>query len=126
MFGGSSKSFTRDPHFERGVCGRTREGGVGHTPFFKGYRPQFYRRTTDVTGSVELPAGVEMVMPGDNTKMTIVLITPIAMEEQLRFAIRQGGRTVGAGRATKNLEEFRMPNSECRRDASIPHSPFRI
>src|SRR5256884_268373 len=79
------------------------EGGR-HTPFFKGYRPQFYLRTTDVTGTVELPAGVEMVMPGDNTKMTIELITPIAMEEQLRFAIREGGRTVGAGVATKILK----------------------
>src|SRR5439155_1655336 len=80
------------------------EDGGRHTPFFKGYRPQFYLRTTDVTGTVELPAGVEMVMPGDNTKMTIELITPIAMEEQLRFAIREGGRTVGAGVATKILK----------------------
>ena len=80
-----------------------REGGR-HTPFFKGYRPQFYFRTTDVTGSVELPAGTEMVMPGDNIQMTIELITPIAMEEQLRFAIREGGRTVGAGVVTKILK----------------------
>src|SRR5438445_682665 len=80
------------------------EEGGRHTPFFKGYRPQFYLRTTDVTGTVELPAGVEMVMPGDNTKMTIELITPIAMEEQLRFAIREGGRTVGAGVVTKILK----------------------
>src|SRR5438034_10465145 len=79
-----------------------RSGGR-HTPFFKGYRPQFYLRTTDVTGAVELPGGVEMVMPGDNTKMTIELITPIAMEGQLRFAIRQGGRTEGAGVVTKSL-----------------------
>src|SRR5438128_661762 len=79
----------------------TKEEGGRHTPFFKGYRPQFYLRTTDVTGTVELPAGVEMVMPGDNTKMAIELITPIAMEEGLRFAIREGGRTVGAGVVTK-------------------------
>jgi elongation factor Tu len=82
----------------------TKEEGGRHTPFFKGYRPQFYFRTTDVTGAVELPAGVEMVMPGDNIQMTIELITPIAMEEQLRFAIREGGRTVGAGVITKILE----------------------
>jgi len=91
------------PHtaFESEVYVLTKEEGGRHTPFFKGYRPQFYFRTTDVTGNVELPAGVEMVMPGDNTKMTIELITPIAMEEQLRFAIREGGRTVGAGVVTK-------------------------
>jgi elongation factor Tu len=91
------------PHtaFESEVYVLTKEEGGRHTPFFKGYRPQFYFRTTDVTGNVELPGGVEMVMPGDNTKMTIELITPIAMEEQLRFAIREGGRTVGAGVVTK-------------------------
>ena len=82
----------------------TKEEGGRHTPFFKGYRPQFYFRTTDVTGNVELPAGTEMVMPGDNIQMTIELITPIAMEEQLRFAIREGGRTVGAGVVTKILK----------------------
>jgi elongation factor Tu len=82
----------------------TKEEGGRHTPFFKGYRPQFYFRTTDVTGSIELPEGVEMVMPGDNVQMTIQLITPIAMEEGLRFAIREGGRTVGAGVVTKILE----------------------
>jgi elongation factor Tu len=82
----------------------TKEEGGRHTPFFKGYRPQFYFRTTDVTGNVELPEGVEMVMPGDNVQMTITLITPIAMEEGLRFAIREGGRTVGAGVVTKILE----------------------
>jgi elongation factor Tu len=94
------------PHtnFEAEVYVLTKEEGGRHTPFFKGYRPQFYFRTTDVTGSVELPAGVEMVMPGDNTKMAIELITPIAMEEQLRFAIREGGRTVGAGVVTKILK----------------------
>ena len=79
----------------------TKEEGGRHTPFFKGYRPQFYFRTTDVTGAIELPAGTEMVMPGDNVQMTIELIIPIAMEEQLRFAIREGGRTVGAGVVTK-------------------------
>src|ERR1041384_4524828 len=82
----------------------TKEEGGRHTPFFKGYRPQFYFRTTDVTGNVELPAGVEMVMPGDNIQMTIELITPIAMDEGLRFAIREGGRTVGAGVVTKILK----------------------
>ena len=94
------------PHtlFDGEVYVLTKEEGGRHTPFFKGYRPQFYFRTTDVTGTVELPAGVEMVMPGDNTKMTIELITPIAMEEQLRFAIREGGRTVGAGVVTKILK----------------------
>jgi elongation factor Tu len=81
----------------------TKEEGGRHTPFFKGYRPQFYLRTTDVTGSIELPEGTEMVMPGDNVQMNIELITPVAMEEQLRFAIREGGRTVGAGVVTKIL-----------------------
>ena len=75
----------------------TKEEGGRHTPFFTGYRPQFYFRTTDVTGQVVLPAGTEMVMPGDNVEMTVSLIVPIAMEEKLRFAIREGGRTVGAG-----------------------------
>ena len=81
-----------------------KEEGGRHTPFFKGYRPQFFFRTTDVTGSVELPEGMEMVMPGDNVQMTIELITPIAMDEGLRFAIREGGRTVGAGVVTKILK----------------------
>ena len=76
------------------------EGGR-HTPFFQGYRPQFYFRTTDVTGAVELPAGTEMVMPGDNVSVTVNLIAPVAMEEGLRFAIREGGRTVGAGVVAK-------------------------
>ena len=75
----------------------TKEEGGRHTPFFKGYRPQFYFRTTDVTGSIKLPDAVEMVMPGDNIAMEVELITPIAMDKQLRFAIREGGRTVGAG-----------------------------
>ncbi|MDX8385022.1 MAG: elongation factor Tu, partial [Gallionella sp.] len=79
------------------------EGGR-HTPFFQGYRPQFYFRTTDVTGAVELPAGTEMVMPGDNVSITASLINPIAMEEGLRFAIREGGRTVGAGVVAKIIE----------------------
>jgi elongation factor Tu len=94
------------PHtkFEAEVYVLTKEEGGRHTPFFKGYRPQFYFRTTDVTGNVELPAGTEMVMPGDNIQMTIELITPIAMEESLRFAIREGGRTVGAGVVTKILK----------------------
>ena len=97
-------SITPHTKFEAEVYVLTKEEGGRHTPFFKGYRPQFYFRTTDVTGSVELPAGMEMVMPGDNVQMTIDLITPIAMEEQLRFAIREGGRTVGAGVVTKILK----------------------
>jgi elongation factor Tu len=96
-------SITPHTKFEAEVYVLTKEEGGRHTPFFKGYRPQFYFRTTDVTGSVELPEGMEMVMPGDNVQMTIELITPIAMEEQLRFAIREGGRTVGAGVVTKIL-----------------------
>lgn len=94
------------PHtkFEAAVYVLTKEEGGRHTPFFSGYRPQFYFRTTDVTGIAMLPEGVEMVMPGDNVKMTIELIMPIAMEEQLRFAIREGGRTVGAGVVSKVIE----------------------
>jgi len=97
---GSLKPHTK---FEAEVYVLNKDEGGRHTPFFKGYRPQFYFRTTDVTGSVELPSGTEMVMPGDNIQMTIELITPIAMEEQVRFAIREGGRTVGAGVVTKIL-----------------------
>ncbi|MBV6340656.1 elongation factor Tu, partial [Candidatus Magnetobacterium casensis] len=82
----------------------TKEEGGRHTPFFKGYRPQFYFRTTDVTGVVELPEGVEMIMPGDNINVAVELISPIAMENGLRFAIREGGRTVGAGVVTEILE----------------------
>jgi elongation factor Tu len=82
----------------------SKDEGGRHTPFFNGYRPQFYFRTTDVTGSIELPAGTEMVMPGDNIAMTVRLIAPIAMEEGLRFAIREGGRTVGAGVVAKVIE----------------------
>ena len=90
-------SITPHTKFEAAVYILTKEEGGRHTPFFSGYRPQFYFRTTDVTGVATLPEGVEMVMPGDNVKMTVELIMPIAMEEQLRFAIREGGRTVGAG-----------------------------
>jgi elongation factor Tu len=97
-------SITPHTHFEGEVYVLTKEEGGRHTPFFKGYRPQFYFRTTDVTGTVELPAGAEMVMPGDNIKMTIDLISPIAMEDGLRFAIREGGKTVGAGVVTKILK----------------------
>ena len=94
------------PHtkFECEVYVLSKEEGGRHTPFFNGYRPQFYFRTTDVTGALELPTGVEMVMPGDNIKMTVTLIAPIAMEDGLRFAIREGGRTVGAGVVSKILE----------------------
>uniref|UniRef100_UPI00261D83B3 EF-Tu C-terminal domain-related protein n=1 Tax=uncultured Ferrimonas sp. TaxID=432640 RepID=UPI00261D83B3 len=90
---------TINPHtrFTSEVYVLSKEEGGRHTPFFKGYRPQFYFRTTDITGTIELPEGVEMVMPGDNIQMDVTLIAPIAMEEGLRFAIREGGRTVGAG-----------------------------
>ncbi|MFM4725402.1 elongation factor Tu, partial [Aeromonas veronii] len=91
---GSIKPHTK---FESEVYVLSKEEGGRHTPFFKGYRPQFYFRTTDVTGTIELPEGVEMVMPGDNIKMVVTLIAPIAMDDGLRFAIREGGRTVGAG-----------------------------
>ena len=90
-------SITPHTKFKAEVYVLTKEEGGRHTPFFNGYRPQFYFRTTDVTGSVQLPAGVEMIMPGDNITMEVELITPIAMEKELRFAIREGGRTVGAG-----------------------------
>ncbi|WP_242356550.1 MULTISPECIES: EF-Tu C-terminal domain-related protein, partial [Anaeromyxobacter] len=90
-------SITPHTKFKAEVYVLTKEEGGRHTPFFNGYRPQFYFRTTDVTGSVQLPQGVEMVMPGDNIAMEVELITPIAMEKELRFAIREGGRTVGAG-----------------------------
>jgi elongation factor Tu len=97
-------SITPHTNFEAQVYVLSKDEGGRHTPFFNNYRPQFYFRTTDVTGAVELPGGVEMVMPGDNTEMTVELIQPIAMEEGLRFAIREGGRTVGAGRVTKILK----------------------
>jgi elongation factor Tu len=92
-----------NPHteFKAQVYVLSREEGGRHTPFFTGYRPQFYFRTTDITGTAQLPEGVEMVMPGDNIEMDLELINPIAMEEGLRFAIREGGRTVGAGRVTQ-------------------------
>ena len=101
-----SKPGTITPHkkFEAEVYVLSKEEGGRHTPFFKGYRPQFYFRTTDVTGEVILAEGVEMIMPGDNTKMNVHLIAPIAMEEGVRFAIREGGRTVGAGVVTKIIE----------------------
>jgi elongation factor Tu len=94
-------SITPHTNFAAQVYVLTKDEGGRHTPFFSNYRPQFYFRTTDITGSIGLPEGVEMVMPGDNTEMTVELIAPIAMEEGLRFAIREGGRTVGAGRVTK-------------------------
>jgi elongation factor Tu len=97
-------SITPHTHFESEVYVLSKEEGGRHTPFFNNYRPQFYFRTTDVTGAVTLPDGTEMVMPGDNVKMTVKLIAPIAMEEGLRFAIREGGRTVGAGVVSKVIE----------------------
>lgn len=97
-------SITPHTDFEAEAYVLTKEEGGRHTPFFKGYRPQFYIRTTDVTGSVVLPEGVEMVMPGDSTKMTVSLIVPVALEEGQRFAIREGGRTVGAGVITKIIK----------------------
>ena len=98
-----AKPGTIHPHtkFEAQVYVLTKEEGGRHTPFFKGYRPQFFFRTTDVTGSIDLPPGVEMCMPGDNIEMNIELIAPIAVEEGLRFSIREGGRTVGAGSVIK-------------------------
>ncbi|CAD7782550.1 MAG: Elongation factor Tu 2 [Candidatus Methanoperedenaceae archaeon GB37] len=97
-------SITPHTRFKAEVYVLTKEEGGRHTPFFPGYRPQFYFRTTDVTGVVSLPEGVEMVMPGDNVNLEVSLLEPIAMEEGLRFAIREGGRTVGAGVVTKILE----------------------
>jgi elongation factor Tu len=101
-----AKPGTIKPHtkFESEIYVLSKDEGGRHTPFFKGYRPQFYFRTTDVTGEIQLAEGVEMVMPGDNVQMTVTLIAPIAMEEGLRFAIREGGRTVGAGVVAKILE----------------------
>jgi elongation factor Tu len=97
-------SITPHTKFKAEAYVLTKEEGGRHTPFFNGYRPQFYFRTTDVTGVVTLPQGTEMVMPGDNVSMEIALITPIAMDEGLRFAIREGGRTVGAGVVTSIIE----------------------
>ena len=101
-----SKPGSIKPHkvFKAQVYVLSKEEGGRHTPFFKGYRPQFYFRTTDVTGVAELPEGTEMVMPGDNIKMVVTLIAPIAMEQGLRFAIREGGKTVGAGVVAKVIE----------------------
>jgi len=98
------KSITPHTKFKAEIYVLTKEEGGRHTPFFKGYRPQFYFRTTDVTGVCQLPEGVEMVMPGDNVTMEITLIKPIAMEKEVRFAIREGGRTVGAGVVTEVIE----------------------
>ena len=97
-------SITPHTKFKAEVYVLTKEEGGRHTPFFNGYRPQFYFRTTDVTGAAHLPEGVEMVMPGDNVQMEVELITPIAMDPELRFAIREGGRTVGAGVVTEIIE----------------------
>ena len=97
-------SITPHTKFKAEVYILTKEEGGRHTPFFKGYRPQFYFRTTDVTGVAYLPEGAEMVMPGDNVTLTVELISAIAMEKELRFAIREGGRTVGAGVVTEVLE----------------------
>ena len=101
-----AKPGTINPHtkFASQVYVLTKDEGGRHTPFFNGYRPQFYFRTTDVTGSIKLPDGVEMVMPGDNINMDVTLITPIAIEEGLRFALREGGRTVGSGVVSKIFE----------------------
>ena len=97
-------SITPHTKFTAEVYVLSKEEGGRHTPFFNGYRPQFYFRTTDVTGSIQLPAGTEMVMPGDNIQMEVALIAPIAMEQGLRFAVREGGKTVGAGVVAKIIE----------------------
>jgi elongation factor Tu len=97
-------SITPHTEFEARVYALTKEEGGRHKPFFKGYKPQFYIRTTDVTGEVTLPAGTEMVMPGDTTDITVKLITPVAMEEKMKFSIREGGKTVGAGTVTKIIK----------------------
>jgi elongation factor Tu len=97
-------SITPHTKFQGEVYVLKKEEGGRHTPFFANYRPQFYIRTTDVTGAVDLPEGVKMVMPGDNVNMTVTLIAPVALEEQMRFAIREGGRTVGAGVVTKIIQ----------------------
>src|SRR5690606_14021566 len=107
-------SITPHTHYEAQIYVLTKEEGGRHTPFFNGYRPQFYFRTTDVTGVMTLPEGTEMVMPGDNVKVTVKLITPIAMDEGLRFAIREAGRTVGAGVVGK-IREWSWPREEAHR-----------
>ena len=101
---GASGSITPHTKFKGEVYILTKEEGGRHTPFFQGYRPQFYFRTTDVTGAATLPEGTEMVMPGDNVNLEVELIAPIAMEQGVRFAIREGGRTVGAGTVTEIIE----------------------
>ena len=107
-------SITPHTTFEAQVYVLTKEEGGRHSPFFQNYRPQFYFRTTDVTGQITLPEGTEMVMPGDNIALTVELITPIAMDEGLRFAIREGGRTVGAGRVVKIIKlSRRFPGGRC-------------
>jgi elongation factor Tu len=98
------RSITPHTHFKAEVYVLSKDEGGRHTPFFNGYRPQFYFRTTDVTGSIHLPDGQEMVMPGDNTNMDVEMIQPIAMDEGLRFAVREGGRTVGAGVVTEVIK----------------------
>src|SRR5262249_10925611 len=110
-----AKSITPHTKFNAEAYVLTKEEGGRHTPFFNGYRPQFYFRTTDVTGVCTLPEGTEMVMPGDNVKIKVELITPIAMDEGLRFAIREGGRTVGAGVVTKGNKEERKTRTASRR-----------
>jgi elongation factor Tu len=109
-----AKSGSIKPHtkFKAEIYVLKKEEGGRHTPFFQGYRPQFYFRTTDVTGTVTLPAGTEMVMPGDNIKVDVELVSPIACEEGLRFAIREGGKTVGAGVVTKILAEATKKKDE--------------
>ena len=97
-------SVTPTSKFEASIYALTKEEGGRHTPFFSNYRPQFFMRTADITGDVQLPEGTEMVMPGDNVEVSVELIQPIAMEEKLRFAIREGGRTVGAGVVSKIIE----------------------
>src|SRR5207247_8751608 len=111
-----AKPGTITPHteFEAQVYVLSKEEGGRHTPFFSNYQPQFYFRTTDVTGVVQLPEGTEMVMPGDNMAMTVDLKSPTAMEEGLRFAMREGGRTVGAGRATKIIKCAAKPAARAR------------
>jgi len=97
-------SITPHTKFKAQIYALKKEEGGRHTPFFSGYRPQFYIRTTDVTGTAKLPQGVEMVMPGDNAEVEVTLIQPVAIEKEMRFAIREGGRTVGAGVVTEILE----------------------
>src|SRR5690606_12325921 len=120
-------TITPQTEFEAEVYVLSKDEGGRHTPFFKGYRPQFYFRTTDITGAVTLPEGVEMVMPGDNVKMQVALINPVAMDEGLRFAIREGGRTVGAGVVAKSIKERFLPGGKGgrRRRPPLPFSEGR-